>query len=554
MELKQYLIPLRKWWWLLIATTLVSTLSAFAATRFEEPIYRTSTTLIIGQTLENPNPSSGDFYLGTTLAQSYADIAQRSPVKDATMAALGLTWLPTYRVNVPPNNQLIEITVTDSSPARAQAVANMLAEQIIRQTPTGSPGADEQRALFINQQMDSLQAKIDETEAQITGLQNALEDMVSARQIADAQTQIASLEARLNTLQTNFATLLNNTPKGASNTLRVIEPAALPTTSISPPGWQTVLLGSVIGFVLAAAAAYLMEYLDNTIKTPDEAVRKLNTPVLGFIAELNTAAKGQDLEPYVAAHPRSPVAEAYRILRTNLEFTGVDQPLKTILITSPGPGEGKSTTAANLAVALAQGHKQVILLDCDLRRPKIHRFFGLSNQTGLSDIFRGQASVSELLLPTKIAGLSVMTSGSAPPNPAELLSSNKMQQILQELSELADVVIIDSPPFVVSDAIILGSKVDGVLMLVQPERTPEPAATAMATQLRRTGANLVGMVFNRITSGAAGYYGAYHYYQSPYYYDNGRQEYYLDESSPKSNAPAPKGTLARLRYLFHKPT
>lgn len=554
MELKQYLIPLRKWWWLLIATTLVSTLSAFAATRFEEPLYRTHTTLIIGQTLENPNPSSGDFYLGTTLAQSYADIAQRSLVQEATMAALGLTWLPTYRVNVPANNQLIEIIVTDSSPARAQAVANMLAEQLIRQTPTGSPGADEQRALFINQQMDSLQVKIDETEAQITGLQNALEDMVSARQIADTQTQISSLEVRLNTLQTNFATLLNNTPKGAPNTLRVIEPAALPTTSISPPIWQTVLLGSVIGFVLAAAAAYLMEYLDNTIKTPDEAVRKLGAPILGFIAELNAAANGQNPEPYVATHPRSPVAEAYRILRTNLEFAGVDQPLKTILITSPGPGEGKSTTAANLGVALAQGHKQVILLDCDLRRPNIHRFFGLANQTGLSDIFRGQASVSELLLPTKIAGLSVMTSGSVPPNPAELLSSGKMQQILQELSELADVVIIDSPPFVVSDAIILGSKVDGVLMLVQPERTPEPAAAAMVNQLRRVGANLVGMVFNRIASGAAGYYGAYHYYQSPYYYDNGRQEYYLEESSPKSNAPASKGTLARLRYLFHKPT
>jgi len=296
-----------------------------------------------------------------------------------------------------------------------------------------------------------------------------------------------------------------------------------------------------------------MDYLDNTLKTPDEVACKLETPVLGFVAELpykDTTAP--DTQPYVALHPRSPAAEAYRILRTNLEFAGVDQPLKTILITSPGPGEGKTTTAANLAVVTAQGHKRVILLDCDLRRPKVHRLFGLPNQTGLSDLFRGTATITDLLHTTQVANLSVLTSGSLPPNPAELLSSGRMAQILQELTELADIIIIDSPPFVVSDSVILGAKVDGVLLLVQPERTPDVAAMAMVSQLRRTGAHILGAVFNRITADGSGYYGNYRYYQSTYYYANSRQSYYTEDTPvyDKQALPVKTGRLTWLRQLL----
>lgn len=555
MELKQYLIPLRKWWWLLVITTLVSTLAAFVATRFEEPMYRTRTTLIIGQTLDDPNPNNYDYYLGFTLAQVYGDIAQRMPVQQATMDALGLTWLPAYRVNVPPNNQIIEIVVTDSNPVRAQAVANMLAEQLIRQTPTGNPGENEQRTLFINQQMDSLQEKIHETEGQIGVLRGALEDMVSARQIADTQSQLSVLEGRLNTLQANFATLLSNTPKGAPNTLRVIEPAALPTRSVSSPAWQTILLGSLIGLTLAAGVAFLMDYLDNTLKTPEEVGQKLELPVLGFISVMPQENKAtQKPIPYVASQPRSPIAEAFRILRTNLEFAGVSQPLQTILVTSPGPEEGKTTTAANLAVVMAQGHKQVILLDCDMRHPSVHPRFGLSNQAGLSDLFRNQVTLEEIVRPTKIPGLSVITAGSQPPNPAELLSSGRMEEILQELRDMADVIVVDSPPFVVSDAVILGAKVDGVLLMVQPERTQDVAAVALVEQLRRTGANVVGVIFNRLSSKGSVYYGAYNYYQAAHYSQNGRSRYY-QEDPPKQPPSPPKPTrVTRLRHFFNKPT
>jgi len=242
MEFKRYVLPLRRWWWLLLAATLIAALSSFLATLRQPPIYQTLTTLMIGQVIADPNPTSGEFYLGQQLAENYAEIANREPVRIATKQALGLNWLPDYRATALPNGQFIEIVVTDTSPERAQAVANELANQLIARSPTGNQSDELERQAFIQDQLDKLQLQITTTEDEIIQLRDALGEMDSARQIADTQFQINALEAKLSDLQTIYTDLLANTQSGAINTISVIESAYLPVRPIGPNKMLIILL------------------------------------------------------------------------------------------------------------------------------------------------------------------------------------------------------------------------------------------------------------------------------------------------------------------------
>lgn len=517
MELKEYLLPLRRWWWLLILATVVSTLSSFGATFLEEPLYQTKAALMVGQALDDANPNSSSLYLTQQLALSYIELAKRPPVQQATMDALGLTWLPEYEVTIVANTQLLEISVIDTNALRAQAVANTLAEQLVLQSPTSGGDGQQEREAFVTQQLDSLEAKIAGTEAEIARLQEEMAGMISARQIADTQSQIATLETLLNTFQTNYANLLSNTGEGAINTLRIVEPAPLPVEPINDNKLMTLLLGAAIGFTLAAGAAYLMEYLDNTLKTPEEIARATGLPLIGFLGE--TGLHEEDEGVIVVNEPRSAMSEAFRSLRTNLEFAAIDRPLRTILITGPDPGSGKTTVATNLALSIVQAGKKVLLLDADLRRPRVHELLGISRSPGFTDIFR---ETSDLDTAIRTWGnkdeLAVVCSGDPPPNPAELLVSPRTEKILSEISETADIVVVDSPPLVVADAAILAARVDGVVVVVRPGRTTEQAVKAMLEQLERANARLLGVVINRIPHRGGSYYGSYRHYYAPQYY------------------------------------
>jgi len=534
MELSAYLAPLRRWWWLLVASTLVAAVSSFIATLNQPPVFQTHATLMIGSIIEDPNPNQGEFYLAQSLAVNYADIANREPMRNATMQALELTWLPEYLARTLPLTQLIEIGVKDSNPLRAQVVANELAHQLILRSPTGSQSEDQSRQQFVNTQLNNLQVQIEETQDEITKLQEQLGGLNSARQLQDMELQIATLQTKLTTLQGNYAALLANTRQGATNTLTVIEFAELPTIPIGPNKSLSIFLSAVIGFSLAAGAAYLLEYLDDTLKTPEEIKRTLDVRILGLIHE----RKDEDNQNgvYVSNHPRSPRAEAYRGLRANLEFLGVDSPLKTILVTSANSGVGKSSLAVNLAVILAHGGKEVFLVDADLRRPSIHTVTDLSNETGLSDLLRDGDDISEALKVWQGEDVRVITAGSTPPNPAELLGSQRMENILAELKEKGDIIIIDSPPFVVSDILLLSAKVDGVLLVIRPGHTRKKHILALMEQLNRARARVIGVVLNRVPHQGTEYYGGYQNYSSYYTNNHYTSEDEVSEGENKWNS------------------
>lgn len=216
--------------------------------------------------------------------------------------------------------------------------------------------------------------------------------------------------------------------------------------------------------------------------------------------------------------PRSFGAEAYRVLRNNLHYANPDAPLRRVLVTSAGPGEGKSTTAANLAIALAQGERSVLLVEADLRRPSVHTLFRQPSSPGLSSYLVGDALLAAVLLKSAVANLSVVVSGPIPPNPAELLASRRMHEFLDTVSERFDIVIIDSTPaLAASDACAVAPHVDGVLLVVDSGRTPEVALRRAKDRLEAVRGRIIGAVLNRFDAGAQGYSRRYYDSYDTYY-------------------------------------
>ncbi len=357
-------------------------------------------------------------------------------------------------------------------------------------------------------------------QALLASYQKTYTDLLITGKIQGTTDEITNLEKNLVLYQQVYVNLLNSRESirlnRMQNILNVVQinPALPSKQPVRPKTPLNTMLGGFGGLILAISAILLMDFLDTTIKTREDVERILGLPVMGYVLLMEPAASEKD-GPYVTRVPRSPATEAFRSLRTNLEFVGVDQPLKSVLISSPSASEGKTTVAANLAAVIAQGGKRVLLLDADFRRPRIHKEMGLANRVGLSDIFRDQHGVKDVAQSWNGLNLSVVTSGGIPPNPAELLASDKMGQIIQTLESEYDLVIVDSTPIIVTDSQLIAARVGGVLLVVWPGRTTAEAARAAIEQYRRVGAHVLGVVMNHIQPGQGyGYtpYTGYHYY------------------------------------------
>lgn len=526
MELKFYLTTLWKWSWLIVLSTVVATASSYWATSRMPRIYATSTTLMVGRFMQTDDPNGQDFYISQQLAQSYLELVRRQPVMQGAIDALGLA-LPwpalagQVNANLVPGTQLLQISVQDTDPERAKLLADEVARQLIRQSPTPAEEQEQaQHRQFVQQRLEVLQGQIQEAELQMEELEQRLALENSARGIADIQNQIQTLEQKVSTWQTNYASLLDFFKGSRTNYLSVVEQAPLPTTPVSPNVLYFLLLAAAIGFSLAAGAAFLLEYLDDTLKSKEDVERVLKLPTLGTITRLGRIRRPGDhlvtLEEAV-----SPVAEAYRGLRTNIQFATLNSPTPQLLLTSASPGEGKTTTACNLAITIAYSGKRVILIDGDLRRPSVHRFFGISNQTGLTSLLLDeQLPVEAVLVETPIAGLRILPSGPLPPNPADILDSEPLHHRLAQLEALAEAIIFDSPPVLaVADATILGAYCSGVILVVDAGRTRTAAVRRAREDLEQLHLKVLGVVLNKVKPGRGRGYYHYDYYN---HVSNGR--------------------------------
>lgn len=297
---------------------------------------------------------------------------------------------------------------------------------------------------------------------------------------------------------------------------RIIETANLPSEPVRPKKATNILLSIALAVCLGLAMAFLQEYMDDRINSPEDADRAAHLPLLGHVPMI------PEKEPTVVTNlpARSHVAEAYRTLRSSIGFAAVDGVLNTMMVTSPSKGEGKTVTSLNLAIAMALDGKSVILVDADLRRPSVHKHLRLPQGPGLTDVLVGQKSPDDVLNQTEVAGLRVMTAGPIPPNPAELLNSQPMDRIIETLRDMADVVVFDTAPCIpVSDSIVLSSKVDGVVVVIHAGETKKAAVKHTRDLLDRARARTLGLVFNKVPQRKGGYYYYYYYYYGGYYED-----------------------------------
>ena len=341
------------------------------------------------------------------------------------------------------------------------------------------------------------------------------------------------------------------------NNIRLVDDPLEPSAPIRPRTTANVLIGLLIGLMTGAAFAWLREMLDSSIKTPDELEQRLGVTFLGLLPELGEddgpgygrkrrrrrgahAATPSDgpIELVVHDRPLSGIAEAARSIRTNVMFMNPDRPHRTLLVTSAAPSEGKTTVACSIAIALAQGGQRVCIVDCDLRRPRLHRIFGRAGESGVTSVLVGEATLDEVAKATVVDNLWSIPAGPTPPNPADMLHSERFKNFIQQLSERFDRVVIDSPPIVaVTDSAIISTLVDGTVFVVRAFKTSKHVSAQGLRSLRDVDAPVVGAVLNAVNLNRA----EYSYYQHYYYY---KREGYRSVPANPSEEPADRAADA----------
>jgi len=537
LELAQYLRLFRKWGWLIALSAFVAAGVAFIVNVRQPPVYRAQTTLSIGRFIDAPNPDSSQIRTGIDLAQTYAQLATTYDVMQGTVDALQLpisadalrSRIGTSILN---GTSLLVITVSYNDPILVADVANTLAQQLITNSPTNLTSEQQNQLTFLNSQIQDLTTQIQDSRSQLDTvnleLNSATTDSARERfttQRNDIITQINEAQATIAQYTNTVASLQQRT-----NALDIVERARIPNTQSGTGTTTSVLLGAILGAALAVGVVLLIEYLDDTIRTTEEAAQTLSLPVLGAILRFGKKSEHQSDRLLTHFPSMSPIAEGYRAARTNMLFGDGKRHKGVFIITSPNPQEGKTVTTSNLAVVMAQAGLNVLLIDADLRRPMVHKVFGLENEVGLTTLLFSDpptlngnneasllsANFLKCVQNTDFPQLRVLTSGFIPSNPSEVLGSTIMKKWIDAFREAPtiDIVIIDSPPtLAVADSQVLAITADAdVIMVIDCGRTRRGAALRAKEQFTNLGVKPRGVIVNRVNprDEQYGYYAGYY--------------------------------------------
>jgi polysaccharide biosynthesis transport protein len=545
MEVIQYFRLLKKWWWLIIILAFIAGGVSFVINTGRPPLYESQTTIAIGRFIESPNPDSSQIRTGIELAQTYAQLVKTYDVLQSTIETLNLSLnvdqlerLISVRILIGTSLLVVKVTYTD--PVLVADIANGLADQLVKQSPSNLTREEEEQISFANTQIEALNTQIRDSRLQLDLIDSQLNVVSEQADIERLTGQRNSIIDQINQATATLANFSNTivTLQQRTNSIDIVEQARIPNNPSGTSIFNSTLVGGSIGIFLAVGLALSIEYLDETIRTTEEAAQTLKLPVLSGIVRFGGRRDTYSQRLVTNQTSMSPVAESYRTLRTNLLYQAGGGRKAIYLVTSPGPGEGKSITASNLAVTMAQAGLQVLLIDGDLRRPRLHEVFGLNNDIGLTTLLgaepissskleRASSSLPYNLLDclqfTSLPKLWVITSGFIPANPTEILSSVLLQRWIDTFrsSSDIDVVLIDTPPcLLAADSAVLAATAKAeVILVVDCGRTRRGAAARAKEQFESLGIGIKGVVVNRVNprdeSHSYGYYYGYGYGYAP---------------------------------------
>ncbi len=534
-DLRLYWRLFLRWWWLLALTAILAGGVAYGVSRWMlEPVYQASVQLLIQPSTSYGSTNYQDILAGQRVAATYAEILNSRPVIESAFRELGFDMMQILQfsetdypvsMTVQPlrDTQVIEILVESKDRRLAMDFANQVAQTFIEYNQ------DRQVDRFRATQQE-IQQQIDLVDADRARLEQRLEGVSDTIERGQIEIQIAQLRETLSRYNTVYQNV-TLTQLQSVDLISVVEPARFPRSPVRPRVMMNTAIAGMLGAMVAVGGIALREMLDTSLRSPEEAESLTQSPVLGKIWYEEGIPNGDG--PQIVLHkPLSLTAEAFRLLRANLQFAAVDKPLKAVLISSPGPTEGKSTISLNLALALGATGMRVIIIDADMRRPRIGEYAGVEREPGLSGLLLDRDGDMETYLHTMVGteAVRVLPAGQSPPNPTELLGSRRMAEVLAACQQLADIVIVDSPPVLAAaDAVVLAAQTDGTLLVMQPGSSDRKAVSQAAELLHRSGAHILGSVLNKVQVNGHGYY-----YYSYYYTDE-------DKASP-----------GKFRWPWHK--
>ncbi|MCB9431822.1 MAG: polysaccharide biosynthesis tyrosine autokinase [Ardenticatenaceae bacterium] len=512
MEILQYVYLLRRWLWLILLVAVVAGSTTYFVSRTQRPIYRATSMLLIIEDNSSRNNAYNTLLTSERLASSYAERLTNFYVLQAAINSLDVDLTPAdlekiLFVDTVGQTNLLAVSVEHSDPQLAADIANTVPQFFIERTQAQQLDRLANSKASLEEELMGVEEEIALTEQQILAIhQQAKQDESSLNQLNETLLRLRNAQTRL----VQSLEDLRLTQANQLETVVIDEYARPPEQPVRPRVLTNTMLATIAGIMLAVGVAFLMEYLDDTVKDPEEVEYATGLGTLGILEQLKTNIPSEAL--VVAREPRSPAAEAYRQVRTNIQFVNLDKKSKTLLITSAQPSEGKTTVAANLAIALAQSGRKVILVDCDMRRPMLHKLLEVNSSRGLCDmIIRGRNDTS-YISGTLVPNLRLLPAGRIPPNPAELLGSERMRSVIAWLQTQADIVVFDSPPVLaVTDAVILSQITDLTLFVVSASTTRYPSFIDALERIATVEAPIAGVVLNKVDPQRDGSYYASYY-------------------------------------------
>jgi capsular exopolysaccharide synthesis family protein len=542
-QIRDYLaiIRLRKWSVILSAGVVLG--AALFYSFNQTPIYVSRSRVLVDPSGANVVADSG----GQISLETERELVGSTQVAQIVAENLGIETPPEQllgRLSVAevPRTLVLDISYEDTSPARAQQLAQGFADGYLEFRLQQAV----QELLLASEE---IQAQVDELGKELKKLENEIAALpIDSPELPTTQAEINSVVSQISVLEQQLLAL---TPAENLQVGQVVQPANLPRDPASPDHVRNGILAGIAGLGLGMAVALIRERLDDRLRGRSDLERTVRAPVLAVIPHVPSWHLRKETPIITLTEPKSTAAEAYKMLRTSLLFEASQESLKTILVTSALREEGKTATATNLAVVLAQAGKRAVLVGADLRRPRAHRFFNIdSDGAGLSTVLAGEHRPWEAAVNVGVDGLRLFPGGPIPGNPVELLGSEAMSRLIVQLRGAADFIIIDAAPVLpVADALALASFADGVLFVADSEKTGRGAIVHAREQLEQVNANIIGCVLNNFDPSKAS---RYPYYYGYYYgYDEyGREELRGQAARPRTREqrpPAPQPEVAAVR-------